>query len=104
MPIRIGPKGGRYHIVNGRKVYLKSGSGNATKGWAKAAPKRGKQRQELLAKYGPKCFLQPSKLKYPVCNRKGVLDRRGVISAKIRATRFAPSLVAKANKLLSLFH
>ena len=65
-----------------------------TKGWKDAAPKRGKEREELKQKCGPKCFLLPEKNKFPICSHTCTPDCRGIISAKIRARQYKYENVA----------
>lgn len=50
-----------------------------------SAPKSKKQRRAMFAKGGASCFLVPSKLKYPVCDRKGDPSCRGAHAAMLRA-------------------
>jgi len=76
------------------------------KGWAKASPKKGTQRELLLKKCGKKCFLRPSNLGFPVCpilknNYKDCKkDCRGLLAAKIRARQWKYNSIAnKAQKL-----
>ena len=66
------------------------GRGGATKGWGAAAPKRGKERHDLMNKCGRQCFLQPENEGFPVCAalREGQgckVDCRGVTAALSRA-------------------
>jgi len=54
-------------------------------GWKERKP-IGYQREEMLKKYGPECFLRPETLSYPVCNRKtGKYDCDGLRAAYVRA-------------------
>lgn len=66
---------------------------NALRGWAVAAPRRGRERRELYARCGPQCFLLPGQLKFPVCASLRVskgcrVDRRALVAARIRAKRW----------------
>tara|TARA_Y100001970_G_C13919518_1_gene692705 strand:- start:313 stop:600 length:288 start_codon:yes stop_codon:yes gene_type:complete len=78
------------------------------KGWAKASPKKGKERELLLKKCGKKCFLRPSNLGFPIClqfnsknyNNNCKKDCRGLLAAKIRARQWKYNTIAsKAQKL-----
>ena len=54
-------------------------------GWKERKP-IGYQREEMLKKHGPECFLRPETLSYPVCNRKtGKYDCDGLRAAYVRA-------------------
>lgn len=71
-------------------VKQKHGRGGKTKGWKEAAPKRGKERNELKQKCGNECFLKPESQGFPICaalkSGKGCkVDCRGIIAAKVRA-------------------
>ena len=76
------------------------GRGIRTRGWAMAAPKKGKERNELMEKCGKSCFLRPEVKKYPICaalreGKECEVDCRGVLSAKIRARQYKDEGVAK---------
>jgi hypothetical protein len=92
------------YLINPRKIKLNGpafeGRGFRTLGWAMAAPKKGKERNELMEKCGRSCFLRPEVKKYPICAalREGKaceVDCRGVLSAKIRARQYKDEVVAK---------
>jgi len=73
------------------------------KGWAKASPKKGKERIQLMKKCGKDCFLLPSKMAFPVCARLNgkkncIKDCRGILSAKIRARQWKYKNVAKRSQ------
>ena len=103
--IKVGGK--TYNQVFGKSERKPSGRGSATRGWKEDAPKRGKEREELLSKCGDGCFLLPSELKFPICAacKMGKCDctpdRRGVISARIRASQYGYSDVAARAKRMS---
>ena len=68
----------------------KEGRGSRTRGWAAAAPQKGRERNELKAKCGDACFLKPGTKGFPICpaSRLGQgckVDCRGIIAAKVRA-------------------
>lgn len=76
-----------------------------TRGWAAGSPQKGKERKALFKHCGPKCFLLPDNLKYPVCeslrvNRNCKFSCQGILAAKIRASQFHdPSIVLVAKTL-----
>jgi hypothetical protein len=53
--------------------------------WEEKKPKTRAERYELLKKYGRDCFLDPDKLKFPVCNKQGCIDCDGLRAAYTRA-------------------
>ena len=59
-----------------------------TKGWKNASPKGKKDRTNILNKCGPKCFLSPKNLKFPICTSDCIMDCRGIAAAKIRASQY----------------
>ncbi len=79
----------------------KTRRGSATRGWAKLKPTSSVMRMDVYRKGGPKCFLDPKRLKYPVCAKQsGKIDCRGVASAKQRASQqHRKDLVAKADRI-----
>jgi 2-cysteine adaptor domain len=110
------PKTRKAKIATGKKTakHASEGRGSPTRGWAVAAPQRGKERQDLakvcVAKRGTtsQCFLG-EKLSYPVCRAlrassprtKCKPDRRGVQEAYNRAKQRKNTTVARrASKLL----
>tara|TARA_Y100000389_G_scaffold184176_1_gene202375 strand:- start:219 stop:533 length:315 start_codon:yes stop_codon:yes gene_type:complete len=54
-------------------------------GWHKVKPHTQKQRKKLFKTKGKKCFLKNDELKYPVCDKNGNYDCRGIIAAKFWA-------------------
>ncbi len=69
------------------------GRGGRTRGWAAAAPQRGREREALMAECGDECFLLPGRRGFPVCaalreGRGCAVDCRGVTSAKVRAAQW----------------
>lgn len=78
------------------------GRGSRTRGWAAAAPQRGRPRKELMKKCGRKCFLYPEQLKFPICRKcyQGkcdcAIDCRGVTAAKVRAREWKYPQIAEA--------
>lgn len=70
-----------------------------SKGWKKAAPRRGSARHALYQKCGSKCFLLPSAQKFPICassKRGGSCkpDCRGLLAAERRARQYKYNNVA----------
>ncbi len=111
--IRTGPRGGKYYVKNGKKIYMSSTTRktkkrrkNPMKGWKKSGPRPGKARKKLLQNCGRKCFLKPESLKFPVCKACGQsfcscrYDCRGLLAAEIRAKQWKyPLVAAKAGML-----
>lgn len=94
-----------------RRSRSSSGRGSVTRGWAKAAPSRGRARHALKSKCGSKCFLDPVNEKFPICakltGRKSSgsceIDCRGVKAAYIRARQWGYDDIArKADRLYKL--
>jgi hypothetical protein len=74
--------------------------GRSTRGWAAISPSKGIERHELKQKCGDKCFLMPSKEKFPICPslRSGQgckVDCRGVTAAKMRAKEWKYTQIVK---------
>lgn len=87
--IYTGPRGGRYILHNGKKVYLNNspkrfspvkrypnviytsshGQGARTEGWRAKHPKNKKERNMIYDECGSDCFLQPKDKKYVICPR-----------------------------------
>jgi len=67
-----------------------------TAGWREAAPKRGKQRQEVLKRCGKDAFLEPHRLGYPVMGLDCRYDCRGIQSAYQRARQYHNEPTANA--------
>jgi hypothetical protein len=85
------------------------GRGIKTRGWSGRAPTRGRERHQLKAECGNKCFLLPEEEKFPICpsprvtggKSKCELDCGGIQSAKIRAAQWKYlDVEAKADILL----
>lgn len=53
--------------------------------WHKVYPHTISAREHLLHHCHSRCFLSPSDLKYPVCNRLCHLDPRALLAAQQRA-------------------
>jgi hypothetical protein len=78
------------------------GRGSAVRGWAKKSPNRKWKRREMFSRYGSRCFLDSKNLKYPICDRNGKIDRRGVQAAYNRSRQYHHNEIArKAKRLLS---
>uniref|UniRef100_A0A6C0KUB1 Uncharacterized protein n=1 Tax=viral metagenome TaxID=1070528 RepID=A0A6C0KUB1_9ZZZZ len=96
---------GRKFKVEIKKSKKRNVKKSRTRGWAAASPQKGNERQALFKQCGPKCFLLPDNLKYPVCeslrvNKNCKFSCRGIISAKIRASQKRdPSVVLAAERL-----
>ena len=80
--------------ANLRRMLKKGeGRGMRTRGWAAAAPQKGKERRALKEQCGDECFLMPEREGFPVCAalREGQgckVDCRGVTAAKVRAAQW----------------
>jgi len=96
---QISPK--RRKLSDVKVMAKKATSG--VKGWREVSPKRGVERNELMKKCGQKCFLDPERKAYPICQKyKGEckVDCRGVLAAKIRASEWKQYKIAEeANKI-----
>ncbi len=57
----------------------------SAKGWGKVKPHTREERIESMRNHGKKCFLKPDELKYPVCDKNGDYDCKGIIAAKFWA-------------------
>jgi len=92
--------------------HTREGRGIRTRGWAAAAPQRGKERRELYEKCGAKCFLEPNpedpgKSGFPICaalreNQGCKVDCRGVTSAFVRARQYRqrhPGVAVRAKRI-----
>ena len=75
--------------------------GSRTRGWAKEAPRRVKERASMLKKCGSKCFLMPKEKKFPVCSKNCKLSCKGLLSAKIRASQYKyGNVIRRSTKLM----
>lgn len=78
------------------------GGGSRTRGWSKAAPRRGRPRHRVMKECGPKCFLDPEHEAFPICARQTgrssrcELDCRGIKSALVRARQYGYTNIARA--------
>ena len=54
-------------------------------GWSKNKPHSRDERIASMKKHGKKCFLRPEELKYPVCDKNGDYDCKGIIVMKFWA-------------------
>jgi hypothetical protein len=102
------PRGEKYKAAKLRKeirASRHSAKGYATRGWAAAAPRRGKEREALMAKCGEQCFLRPDTQSYPVCAalRTGQgckIDCQGVDAARVRSAQYHDKKVLSRAKAL----
>lgn len=92
-----------------REKRYEEGRGIKTRGWLARAPTRGKERHQLHAECGDKCFLLPESEKFPICASPRVtggksvceIDCAGVQSALIRSKQWKYDEVSKkAEKIL----
>ena len=84
---------------------IKKNVSSQTKGWGKAAPKRGKERNILYDTCGPSCFLIPKDKSFPICKlvekkKDCKIDCRGLASAKVRAGEWKYDNILKFSKKL----
>ena len=72
-------------------------------GWSKMAPKKGKDRNDMLKKCGSKCFLDPKNKKYPICAKGSCkVNKKGLHAAYSRSREWRHEKIAsKAKKKLS---
>ena len=77
----------------------KTGVVHLRRKWSEAAPKTKKERQALLEKCGSGCFLQPEKLKYPICP-KGTckVSKKGADAARSRSAQYHRRKIEKKAK------
>lgn len=54
-------------------------------GWHKVKPHTESERKSLRKHHGDRCFLMPGEYKYPVCDKNGDFDCRGIVAAKFWA-------------------
>ena len=74
---------------------------SATRGWKKAAPRRGEERMLMKAKCGNSCFLKPATLGFPICPYgKCSPSCKGLQSAYNRARQYRYPLVAARATIL----
>jgi len=85
------------------------GRGIKTRGWKSRSPLRGRERHQLKAECGDKCFLLPEEEKFPICPSPRItggkssceIDCGGVQAAFNRAKQWKyPEIAKKAEKLL----
>jgi hypothetical protein len=74
-----------------------------SKGWSKMAPKKGKERNNMLKKCGSKCFLDPKNKKYPICAKGSCkVNKKGLHAAYSRSREWHHEKIAsKARKKLN---
>jgi len=85
-----------------RRIVRSRSRSRPSKGWKQAKPKSVGARQALKEKCGSRCFLLPSKLKFPICNKNCKVDCRGLVAAKSRAGEWKYRTVyKKANALIN---
>jgi len=84
------------------------GRGIKTRGWAARAPTKGKERHQLHAECGDKCFLNPEQEKFPICasprttggKSKCEIDVTGLQTAYNRAKQYGYTKEAEKAKIL----
>ena len=86
-----------------RKRLSRRSKSSATRGWGKKSPKLISQRRKMLEKCGSKCFLLPSKLKFPICDKNTCkVNCKGVVAAKVRAGEWKyKGVQKKANRMIN---
>jgi len=95
----------RVVVIQPKKTKLKSYGGGGG-GWHQRAPLQQWKRQQVYQKCGPKCFLLPGRLKFPICawspHISCQVDPDGLRAAAYRARQYHYTNVAsKAKKRLS---
>lgn len=79
-------------------------SSRPSKGWKKSAPRLLSARRALIANCGAKCFLDPRRLKYPICDKSMdcKIQCAGLLAAAVRSAQFKNRRVQKkARKMRS---
>lgn len=68
-------------------------------GWSKMAPKKGKDRNDMLKKCGSKCFLDPKNKKYPICAKGSCkVNKKGLHAAYSRSRQWNREKIASTAK------
>lgn len=81
------------HKIKNRKGYPKS----KYKRWN--PPKTKSERKNVYHKCGPKCFLDPKNLKFPICKKNSCkISKRGLSAAYSRASQWNYSNIKKKAK------
>lgn len=68
--------------------------GSRTRGWIGDAPKKGRERHQVKAQCGDKCFLVPESEGFPICPRcvddkcSCEVDCRGLTASRVRAKQY----------------
>lgn len=86
------------------------GRGIRTRGWRARAPKKGRDRHQLMHECGPQCFLKPETEGFPICPRCSLnvggkcqcqVDCGGVQAALVRARQWGyPDVATEAETIL----
>lgn len=85
------------------------GRGSPTRGWSSRAPQKGRERHQLKAECGEKCFLRPNDEGFPICPSPRMtggkssceIDCGGVQAAYNRARQYHyDDIAGKAQQLL----
>lgn len=73
-----------------------------TRGWKASSPRTKVERRLMREKCGEECFLNPSELKFPICDLETCkVDCRGALAAKVRAAQFHyDDILEKAEKIV----
>jgi hypothetical protein len=83
-----------------RRLRLRRSRNNPSRGWAKIAPRKGRERHTMY-KMNKNCFLKPPE-SFPVCRRGSRKpDCRGILAAYRRAKQYGYYGVAKKAKRLA---
>ncbi len=94
--------------MDNKKLILKSITHQHQKslsGWHADSPKPGTERHQLEAKCGDKCFLDPAREAYPICDKECNVDCRGLHAAYIRARQnHQDDIAEEAQNLLRKFN
>lgn len=88
--------------ISRRKLSRRQKS-SATRGWGSRAPKLISERRKMMEKCGSKCFLLPSKLKFPICDKNTCrVNCKGIVAAKVRSGEWKYKSVQKrANRMIN---
>jgi len=72
-----------------------------SKGWGEEKPEKRSERERVKKRCGSRCFLKPDTLGFPICQKletaedSCVIDCRGVLAAKVRASQWGYKDVAE---------
>ena len=86
--------------VKKRSISRSRSLASPTRGWRKMSPKKTSSRRAMLSRCGSKCFLVPSKLKYPICDTSCKINCKGVTAAYVRSRQWKQKTVSARSRSL----